>query len=137
MIASRESVQLDLDEVDTDLERFYAAADDAVVVAAYGGEFLPDDVYEDWTGAVRDEVRSRFVGAARRLASHHLGQERYLFAADVARQLIMADRFDEEAHSLLVRALRSAGEVGEAKRAHAAWAAAMGELDIEVPAFES
>ncbi len=137
VIASREAVQLDLDAVATDLERFYAASDDAAVVAAYGGEFLPEDVFEDWTGPVRDEARSRFVGAARRVAAHRIDEGRYPLAADVARQLIVADRYDEDAHLLLAQALRSAGEVGEAKRAHAAWAAAMAELDIEVPPFES
>lgn len=137
VIASRESVQLDLDEVDTDLERFDAAADDAAVVAAYGGEFLPEDVFADWTGPVRDEVRSRFVSAARRLATHHLDHGRYPLAAEVARRLILADRYDEEAHALLVETLRSAGETGEAKRAHAAFAAAMAELDIEIEPFDS
>ena len=137
VIANREAVQLDLDAVDTDLERFFAAADDAAVVAAYGGEFLPEDVFEDWTGPVRDEARSRFVSAARRLASYHLDHRRYLRAADAARRLIAADGFDDGAHSLLVEALRSAGEIGEAKRAHAAWAAAMAELDIEIAPFES
>jgi hypothetical protein len=73
----------------------------------------------------------------RRLASHHLDQGRYSFAADVARQLISADRYDEEAHALLVETLRSAGETGEAKRVHATWAAAMAELDIEIDPFES
>jgi DNA-binding SARP family transcriptional activator len=137
VIASREAVQLDLDSVDTDLERFYAADDDAAVVAAYGGEFLPEDVFEDWTGPIRDEARSRFVTAARRLASHHLDQGRYPFAADVARRLILADNYDEGAHSLLVDALRLAGEIGEAKRAHAAFTAAMAELDIEIEPFDS
>ena len=137
VVASRESVQLDLDEVDTDLERFYAAADDAAVVAAYDGDFLPEDVFEDWSGPVRDEARSRFVSAARRLATRHLEQGRAALAAEVAHRLILVDRYDDAAHSLLVDALRSAGESGEAKRAHAAWAAAMAELDIEIDPFES
>ena len=137
VIASREAVQLDLDEVDTDLERFYEAADDAVVVAAYRGEYLPEDVFDDWTGPIRDEARSRFVGAARRLASEHFDQGRHPFAAEVARRLILADKYDEGAHSLLVEALLAAGEQGEAQRAHEAWAMAMAELDIEVPPLES
>ncbi|MDJ0664983.1 MAG: alpha/beta fold hydrolase [Acidimicrobiia bacterium] len=137
VIASREAIQLDLAAVDSDLERFHAAEDDAAVVAAYGGEFLPEDVYEDWTGPVRDEARARFVSAARRLASHHLDHSRYQLAAEVARRLIVIDRYDEAAHRLLVEVLLAAGEQGEAQRAHATWRAAMAELDIEIAPFDS
>ena len=137
IIASRESVQLDLDEVETDLERFYRASDDAAIVAAYTGEFLPEDVFEDWTGPVRDEARSRFVASARSLARHHLDRGSHRAAVDAARRLVATDRYDEEAHSLLVGALLGAGEPGEAKRAHESWAAAMAEIGIEVEPFES
>ncbi len=137
VIASRESVQLDLDEVETDLERFFAAADDAAVVAAYGGEFLPEDVFDDWAGPVRDEVRSRFVASARSLAHRYVDAGRHALAAEVARRLLVADKFDEEAHSLLVESLLAAGESGEAKRAHEVWAAAMAELGIEIEPFGS
>ena len=47
--ADRQTVRLDLDEVSTDLEELYAANDDDAVVAAYTGEFLPEDRYDDWT----------------------------------------------------------------------------------------
>ena len=132
VIASREAVQLDLDEVDTDLERFYAATDDAVVVAAYGGEFLPDDVFEDWTGPVRDEARSRFVTAGRTVATRHHDHGRHQLAADIARRLLVVDKYDEEAHRLLVETLLAAGETGAAKRAHVAWATAMADLGISI-----
>ncbi len=137
VIASREAIQLDLDAVDTDIEHFHGAADDAVVVAAYGGEFLPDDAFEDWTAPLRDEARSRFVGSARSLAARHHESGRHQLAADVARRLLASDKFDEDAHRLLVDTLLAAGETGEAKRAHAAWSAAMAELDIAVEPFRS
>ena len=67
IVADRDTVRLDLDEVSTDLEDLYAAGSDEAIVEAYGGEFLPGDVYEDWTGGPRDEARSVFVVAATRL----------------------------------------------------------------------
>ena len=69
VIADRSTVRLDLDAVDVDLARWSkldpdADGDDAIV-DGYPGDFLPDDVYEDWSSGVRDEARSRFVAAAR------------------------------------------------------------------------
>ena len=51
MIADRQTVSLNLDEATTDLEAFHSASDDRTIVAAYTGEFLPEDVYEDWSAA--------------------------------------------------------------------------------------
>lgn len=132
VIADRQTVQLNLDEVTTDLEAFYAATHDTAVVAAYTGEFLPEDRYDDWTGPTRDEARSRFVRTARRLAEKHLVEERFEKATELGRRLIEVDEFDEDAHELVVGALLGAGERGEAKRAHEAWAAAMAQLDIGI-----
>lgn len=136
VIADRQSVRLDLSEISTDLEGFHSAVDDAAVVAAYTGEFLPDDVYDDWTGHVRDEVRSRFVAAARQLSARYLGEERYSRAIAVSRRLIEVDRYDEAAHHTLAAALVAAGEKGEAKRARDAWEAAMAELGVPAEPFE-
>ncbi len=134
--ADRESVRLDLDEVTTDLEAFYEASDDAAIVAAYAGEFLPEDRYEDWPGAVRDEARSRFVAAARRQAAAATAEGRPEVATQTARRLVEEDRYDETAHRLLVEALLGAGQEGEARRAHHAWAGVMAELDSTVPSFD-
>lgn len=136
VVADRQSVRLDLAAVDTDLETFHQAVDDRTVVAAYTGEFLPDDVYEDWTMGPRDEVRSIFTAAARRVASQDTDAGRHADAAAVARRLVEADRWDEEAHRLLCTALAAAGEDGAARRAHEAWVAAMSEIDGAVPPYE-
>jgi pimeloyl-ACP methyl ester carboxylesterase/DNA-binding SARP family transcriptional activator len=137
VIADRESVRLDLDEVSTDLEEFYKATDDAAIVAAYPGEFLPEDRYEAWTDPPRDEARARFVAAAKRLARKELGYGNAMAAAEIARRLVATDRYDSASHELLVDALVAAGEVGEARRAHEAWVEAMAELDVEVGSFPS
>lgn len=135
VIADRATVRLDLDEVSTDLEDFYKATDDAAVVAAYTGEFLPEDRYEDWPGPARDEARSRFVAAAQRHAAAMQHRESELAAA-IARRLIEEDRYDEASHRLLISALVQDGQSGEARRAHQSWAEAMAELDATVPSFE-
>ena len=135
VIADRQTVSLNLDEVATDLEAFSNASDDRTVVAAFAGEFLPEDVYEDWSAAIRDEVRSRFVVAARRLAEQNLQEGRPDRAVELGRRLLDVDRYDESAHQLVVTALLAGGETREAKRAHLAWANAMQELGVEIVPF--
>ena len=137
VIADRETVRLDLDEVSTDLEEFYKATDDAAIMAAYKGEFLPEDRYEDWTSVPRSEARARFVAAAKRLAKKELGYGSALAAAAIARRLVATDRYDGASHELLVDGLIGAEEVAEARRAHDAWVAAMAEIDVHVGSFPS
>ena len=47
IVADRDTVRLDLDQMSTDLEDLYAAESDEAVVEVYSGEFLPGDVYDD------------------------------------------------------------------------------------------
>lgn len=133
VVADRETVRLDLDEVDTDLEAFYRAEDDTAIVAAYRGEFLPEDIYDDWTNPPRDEARTRFRTAARRLSVHASGTGDHPRAVSTARRLVEVDAFDDDAHRILVEALVAAGELREAERAHETWTTTMAEIDIAVP----
>lgn len=136
IIADRQSVRLDLHQIATDLEDFYRATDDAAIVAAYPGEFLPGDLYDDWTNPPRSEARTRFVAAVRRLAERELGKGNPMGAVEMGKRLVDADRYDETAHRLVVESLLGAALPGEARRAHEAWAEAMAELDIRIPPFE-
>ena len=133
VVADRTAIRLDVDAVHTDLEAFHQATEDAAIVAAYPGDLLPEDVHEAWTAAARDEARGRFVLAARRLAETAVSGGHADEAVRLGRRLLDTDRFDETAHRLVVRALLDAGEDAEAARAHAAWAGAMAELEVEVP----
>ena len=137
VIADRQTVALDLDHVSTDLEDLFRAPDDEAVVAAYPAEFLPEDVYEDWSTSVRDEARARFMAAARRLGTAAAARGDHERAVQLARRMIDADRYDEAAHRLLVEAHVVAGELGEAARAHETWVAALAELEIEVEPFDA
>lgn len=134
VIANRENIRLDLDEISTDLETFYQADEDSIP-SAYPGDFLPDDVYEDWAEAPRSEARTRFVSTARRLAAASLKAGETERAITVARQLVATDPYDETAHALLVDSLRASSNVSEARRAHATWEKAMAELDISIAPF--
>jgi pimeloyl-ACP methyl ester carboxylesterase/DNA-binding SARP family transcriptional activator len=133
IVADRHIVRLDLDEVSTDLEDFHRARDDRAILAAYTGEFLPEDRYEDWTQPTRDEARTRFITAARRLATTEREAGNPLRAAEYGRRILPVDPYDGDAHRLVVESLLAAGEQGEARRAHTAWASAMKELGLSEP----
>lgn len=128
VIADRSSIRLDLDAVDVDIERWFATSDDIDIIDGYVGEFLPDDRYDDWSGSVRDEIRMRFVSAARRLAEH--ADTTTDDALTVLSRVLLADPFDEGAHRALIGRLHADGRTGEASAAYEKYEAAMGELGI-------
>jgi DNA-binding SARP family transcriptional activator len=108
VIADRQTVALNLDEVSTDLELLFSD-DDEAVVEAYAGVFLPDDLADEWTSAPREQARSAFVAAARRLVQQAQSTSGDDTVIDLARRMIVADRYDESAHRLLVETLRATG----------------------------
>ena len=132
VIADREAVRLDLEEVELDLALLDAAEDDGAVVAAWTGEFLPADTGLPWTAATRAEVATRAAAAGIRAAEQHLAMERPGSAAEIARRLVDANPLDLRAHELLVAALLDTDQHDEAAVAHAAWAAAGDELGVRV-----
>ncbi|MEM9564075.1 MAG: alpha/beta fold hydrolase [Actinomycetota bacterium] len=132
VVADRTTVALDLGEVTTDVEALYAAADDHAVVDLYRGAFLPEDRYDDWTAAVRDEITARFSAAARRLTSAAIAEARWDEAASSARRLIESDPYGDDGHRLLVVALAGAGADGDARRAHDRWVEVAAELGTTV-----
>ncbi len=136
VIADRSSVRLDLDAVDVDVARWTALTDDAAIVDGYPGDFLPDDVYEDWSVGTRDDTRSRFVASARRIASEAQRVGDHDRAESLLRRILAADAYDEPAHRALIVTLHAAGRLGEARTAHDAFAAAMDDLAVPVADYD-
>ena len=134
VIADRETVRLDLDFVTTDLEDLLTADDD-VAVSVYSGEFLPEDVYEDWTSPVRDEARAAFMAAAEREARRQITSGKYRKPIELARRMVEADRYAKAGHRILVEALAGEGRTSEARRANQVWQETMAEIDIDVRPF--
>lgn len=135
--ADRQTVALDLNEVSTDLEKLFGAESDDAVVELYVGEFLPEERAEDWSSGARDEARARFAVAARRLLAAAGNGDDHGRAVDLARRLIDADRFDDNAHRHLIVSLSRIGEQGLARHAHVSWQAAMAELGVDTDPFET
>jgi predicted ATPase/DNA-binding SARP family transcriptional activator len=102
-------------EVDLDLDEFEAAAslaestsdpaDLEAAVSAYGGELLPEDVYEDWVIERRRALAERHVHLLLALAAARDPAA----AVDLLHRTIVADPLNEEAHRALMRAYVATG----------------------------
>jgi DNA-binding SARP family transcriptional activator len=101
----------------------------------YAGDFLEEDLYEDWSVVVREEARATYVSVAMALADlalsagDHDGATRYLL------RVLARDPYDERAHLHLVTALTAAGRHGEARRMYRSYCGRMADIDVEPAAF--
>jgi DNA-binding SARP family transcriptional activator len=141
------AVRLEREHVVVDVERFLEDAcaglvrwrarlvDEARVLlaaaeAVYGGDFLEEDLYEDWAVSLREEARATYaavVGALAELAEAENDQE----AAVLLRlRVLERDPYDERAHRALVASLTAAGRHGDARRAHRRYRARMREIGV-------
>jgi DNA-binding SARP family transcriptional activator len=143
------SYALDLANLPIDTERFLAqaaaarsaAGDDRrdaleAAEAAYSGDAFEDDPYADWAVSLREECRAAYAETARALARLAIERADTDGAVRYALRLLERDAYDEDAHHVLIRSLAGAHRHGEARRAHAIYAARMRELDVVAPPLE-
>lgn len=142
------SLWLELDRLYVDVEVFFAEASAGMALldqgregearellsaaeAKYAGDFLEEDLYEEWSTGLREEARALYIAVAHALArislraGDHDATVRYLL------RVLQRDPHDEEAHLGLVSALSGAGRHGEARRSYGFYVARMQELGVE------
>lgn len=135
-------LSLDQDVVWIDIDHFESLAEQAMRVrdvhsyqaacAAYTGELLPEDRYEDWAEerriALRDTHARLLVALADVLAAEHL----YDSAAENLRRVIQEDPAREDVHRRLMRLYAEAGHRHDALRQYQLCRQALErELDVE------
>jgi len=149
--ADKSAVWLDYAEVVVDVDRFLVAATHALDLraaggdesfsrlaaaeAAYAGDFLEEDAYEDWAVAVREEARAAYVEVARALAEDAAVLAKADSATRYYLRVLERDSYDEPAHLGLVETLYSGGRHGEARRAYRAYCARMDSIGVESAPF--
>jgi DNA-binding SARP family transcriptional activator len=82
----------------------------------YGGDFLPDDVYADWTMEERERLRGLVEVPLRVLAELRLGRGDGDGAAQYLERLSRLEPFDGDVHRLLVEVLLRQGRRTRAMR---------------------
>jgi DNA-binding SARP family transcriptional activator len=148
----RSAAWLRLDHVSVDVEAFLADASAGLEAlaagrhelaggllskaeAAYAGDFLEEDPYEDWAVVLREEARAAYVAVAMALAERAVGAGDHDGAARYLLRVLSRDPYDERAHLQLVGALSAAGRHGEARRMYRAYSGRMAEIDVEPAPF--
>jgi predicted ATPase/class 3 adenylate cyclase len=99
--------------------------------ALYAGEYLPDDIYEDWSAARREELKQSWVELQLLLARHAEQRHALDEAADALRRVLANDSCDERAAQELVRLLLRRGQPGDARRVYERLIQALRDLGID------
>ncbi len=88
-------------------------------IALYGGPYLPDNMYEDWTVVERERLAMMFIEAALRLGALLLDEGAIHEAIGLAWRVVEIDQTQEDAYRLLMRAHAALGERSTALRLYA------------------
>ncbi|MQA85080.1 MAG: tetratricopeptide repeat protein [Streptosporangiales bacterium] len=105
--------------------------------AAYTGDFLEEDPYEDWAVPLREEAKAAYLEATRTLAGAAAESGEYDQAVRYWLRVLERDCYDEEAHLALVTLLAAAGRHGEARRRYRLYVERMDEIGVEPAPFPS
>jgi DNA-binding SARP family transcriptional activator len=151
LATDRASAWIRPEHLQVDVEVFLARADEGLRMveagtdgarpglieteAMYRGDFLGEDIYEDWAVATREAARAAYQRVAGALAMIATDVGDLDVAAGYLRRLVERDAWDEHAHLRLVATLAAAGQHGEARRAYRIYANRMHELDLEAAPF--
>jgi DNA-binding SARP family transcriptional activator len=100
-------------------QRAAAIAAFRTAIGLYGGPYLPDNMYEDWTVVERERLAMLFNDAAIRLGALLLEEGLAHEAIGLAWRVLENDRAHEEAYRLLMRAHATLGERSTALRLYA------------------
>ena len=149
--ADRGSLWLQGENLVVDVERFLSAASAALASlredssgaraeliaaeAAYSGDFLEEDAYEEWALPLREEARVVYTEVARALAETSARDGEADAATRYYLRVLERDPFDEPAHLGLVAALEGAGRHGEARRRFRAYCSRMETIGVESASF--
>ncbi|MGH3449178.1 MAG: AfsR/SARP family transcriptional regulator, partial [Haloechinothrix sp.] len=103
--------------------------------SSYAGDFLEEDLYQDWAAALREEARITYrevTGTLARLAQEVGDTDaavRYLLRS------LERDVYDESTHLELVSVLAGCGRHGDARMHYRSYCERMDELGVEAAPF--
>ncbi|WP_141715222.1 AfsR/SARP family transcriptional regulator [Micromonospora rhizosphaerae] len=152
LVSDRDSLRVDLTHLRVDVEEFLAearrglallhAGDGASALpvlaraqSAYDGDFLEENVYDDWSNSLREEARDAYLCATRALAKIAEKAGDPASAAEHWRRVLECDPWNAEGDLGLARCLEGQGRHGEARRRYGTYVARMRELGLTVEPF--
>jgi DNA-binding SARP family transcriptional activator len=149
---SGDAVMLQLSNIDVDVEAFLGRAEQGLSLwsrgrteearphleaaeAAYVGDFLEEDRYEDWAAHLREEARAIYLMLAAVLGEIAEASSQPDAAIRYRLRILERDPYDEQAHLGLVTALLRVGRHGEARRTYRDYVARMDAIGVEAAPF--
>ena len=147
VVADGPTVAVNSEHVGVDLFDFNRAADRALALVGHGeleqaepllrrareiytGDFLEEDLYEDWAVDAREEARSKLLSVLRALARWADARQDYEAVGQYLAELLQRDAYDEDAWLALVAVQIRLRHHGEARRRYAVYARRMAELGV-------
>lgn len=85
-------------------------------VELYRGDYLIEDLYEEWTVIERERLVDAYADLLRRLAVHYMETGQPQESVRTCYRILEKDRCDEEAHRLLMESFVCLGQRGRALR---------------------
>jgi DNA-binding SARP family transcriptional activator len=113
-------------QIDETLSAFQEA------IGLYQGDFLPDDVYSEWAGSRREELRWKYLSLLFKTARIHEDRGTPRKAVSFYKKAVEIDPFSEEAHRRLMVLFAGMGKHDEALNIYKSYQKALRErLDAE------
>lgn len=108
-----------------------AAAEYEVATSLYQGDFLDDDLYEDWPVLQREQLRIAYLETLDRLSCIYFSQSQYAACATLCQLILGRDNCREDAHCRLMRCYSRQNQHYLALRQYQSCAEALqSELDV-------
>ncbi len=152
IVADRASIRLDIDNTSVDVVEFRDAAAESLAAhtardpgaiemleaaaAMHTGDFLADDLYEDWAAEARDEVEALGSDVVRGLAFALAKTSDPQRSVAWFARLLTYDPHDEPTYEALIWVLSQARRHGEARRYHRMYEMRMRELGVPAQSLE-
>jgi ATP/maltotriose-dependent transcriptional regulator MalT/DNA-binding SARP family transcriptional activator len=143
VVADAQSICLRVEHLNIDVIAFLELAESAqrvdpadgeaplrAALQLYAGDFLEEDLYEDWAIDCREEARSQVLMVLRFLARLSAARGDDEAVSQYLSQLLERDPYDEDAWLATVAAQLRLRRHGEARRRYAAYARRMAELEV-------
>jgi len=93
----------------------------------YQGDFLEEDLYQDWSRVRREHIRAAYFDIAGRLSEYYAQQGEYTAAIALCQKVLARDNCREEAHHRLMRCYLAQGQRHLAVRQYQACVQALKE----------
>lgn len=103
-----------------------------IAESLFQGDFMADDIYEDWLQVQRQNMFQMYISAASFLTKYHLTRNEFTSASTICQRILSMDYCQEAAHRNLMRCFSHMGQRNLAVRQYKLCARALKEeLDIQ------